>query len=214
MRQSVGEVEAALPQPQTQPPAPTKKRSAGLAIGATAAVVVIGGLLLMKSHSTSQAPVAATPSPPAVAATAPAPSPPTPTLPTTGRLQLHIEGGPADRISLDGREIARATSAVDFGEVSPGAHLVAIEAAGRDTQQSPVTVTAGAPTMLSVALKPRSVQPPSHAGARRPSSLHPAGLVEDAASGKPAASEARPPVTKHSRAEEHGLMDENPFRKQ
>jgi hypothetical protein len=57
------------------------------------------------------------------------------------------------------------------------------------------------------------VQPPSHAGARRPSPLHPAGLVEDTASNKPDAPQARPAV-KHSRAEEHGLMDENPFRKQ
>jgi serine/threonine protein kinase len=207
MRQSVGEI-AALPQPQTQAQA-KKKRNTGLAVGATAAVVVLGGFLLMKSHSTRQEPAAApasvaTSAPPApVAAT---PSPPAP----TGRLQLHVEGGPADRISLDGREVARATSVVDFGEVSPGAHFVSIEAAGRETQQRPVTVTAGAPMALTVALKPL-VQPP-HPGARRPSSLHPAGLVEAPAAGTPPAP-ARP-APKHSRAEEHGLMDENPFRKQ
>jgi serine/threonine protein kinase len=213
MRQSVGELEALPPTP-TQ--AQAKKRKAGLAIGATAAVVMIGGILLMKSHSTPQEPTAA----PGPVATSQSPPPAavatTPSLPnplSTGRLQLHIEGGPADRISLDGREIARATSAVDFGEVSPGAHLVSIEAAGRDPQQSPVTVTAGAPTVLSVALKPAPAQPPPHSGARRQSSLHPAGLVESSASSKPDAPQVRPAV-RHSRAEEHGLMDENPFRKQ
>ncbi len=202
MRQSVGEIEAAMP-PQTQPPTQTKKRSAGLAIGVTAAVVVIGGLLLMKSHSTPQeptaapAPIAATPSPPPPAVATP-PSPP-----TTGRLQLRIEGGPADRISLDGREIARATSTVDFGEVSPGAHFVSIEAAGRDTQQSPgdrhgrradgvvgrAQAGAGATDAAGGSAATVSTSP-----GRSWSRTHP----------KKARHRGAPPVTKHSRAEEHG----------
>jgi eukaryotic-like serine/threonine-protein kinase len=208
MRQSVGELAAAPRSEEALPPPQAKKRGVGLAIAASAALVVIGGFVLMKGHSTPREP-AATTAPAATASSPPpaaaSPSPPSPV--STGRLQLHIAGGPADRISLDGREIARATSTVDFGEVSPGAHLVSIEAAGRDTQQSPVTVTAGAPTVLSIALKP-----PPRVGSRR-SSLHPANLVEDPASSKTDAPQVVRPA-KHSRAEEHGLMDENPFRKQ
>jgi hypothetical protein len=204
MRQSVGELAAAPLSEEALPPSQVKKRGVGLAIAATAAVVVIGGFVLMKGHSTPRE-LAAPTAPAATVSNAP-PVAASPSPVSTGRLQLHIEGGPADRISLDGREIARATSTVDFGEVSPGAHLVSIEAAGRDTQQSPVTITAGTPTVLSLALKP-----PPRASTRR-SSLHPANLVEDAASSKTDAPQVRP--AKHSRAEEHGLMDENPFRKQ
>jgi len=105
MSQSVGQVVV------TAPPAPSRKR-AGLVVGATALVVVIGGVVLSRSRSEPPAPAPVPTVAPAPVATAPAP-------PTTGRLQLHVEGGPADKVSLDGKEIARATSAVDFGGVDP-----------------------------------------------------------------------------------------------
>ena len=133
-----------------------------------------------------------------------------PQAPTTGRLQLHVEGGPADKVSLDGNEVARATSAVDFGEVALGAHFVTIEATGRDTQNTPVTVAAGAPTVLSVVLKAAAEpQPPPHGALRR-------AAAHAAAPGHPttgADSPGAPAPVKRTRAEEHGLMDENPFRK-
>ena len=141
---------------------------------------------------------------------APPPVATAPPLPTTARLQLRIEGGPADRISLDGHEFARAVSAVDFGEVAAGAHLVTIEAAGRETQNSPVTLAGGAPATLSVALG-RAVEQP-RPGSRRQQTARASGLLRAADSEGPA-TPAHAPTTKHSRAEEHGLMDENPFRK-
>ena len=136
MGQSIGEV--------VVPPARAGKRGAALAAaGAAALVVVVAGFLLTRNSSTTRAPAAS-----------PAPAPPRQSPrrrrrpPTTGHLQLRIEGGPADRVSLDGHEIARAVSVVDFGEVAAGAHLVTIEAAGRETQNSPVTIMAGAPATL------------------------------------------------------------------
>ncbi len=126
--------------------------------------------------------------------------------PTTGRLQLHIEGGPADRVSLDGHEVARTVSVVDFGEVMAGTHLVTIEAAGRETQNSSVTITGGAPATLSISLPP-AAEPP-RPGPRRPPA-HASGLVR-AADTESAGAPAHAPANKHSRAEEHGLMDENP----
>ena len=206
MGQSVGEV--------SLPPPPAKKRGAALAAaGAAALVVVVGGVLLTRTRSTTGSTTGATThelaaspgSMPSPVATAPKPP-----LPTTARLQLRIEGGPADRVSLDGHEFARAVSAVDFGEVAAGAHLVTIEAAGRETQNSPVTLAGGAPATLSVALG-RAVEPP-RPGSRRQQTARASGLVRAADSEGPA-TPAHAPTTKHSRAEEHGLMDENPFRK-
>ncbi len=127
-----------------------QRKRAGLVIGATALVVVAGGVLLSRSSSEPPTPTQA-----AAPVAAPAPVATAPRPPTTGRLQLRVEGGPADRVSLDGKEFAHATSAVDFGEVAPGAHLVTIEAAGRDTQNTPVTVAAGAPTVLSIVAQDR-----------------------------------------------------------
>jgi serine/threonine-protein kinase len=195
MGQSIGEVVVA--------PARAGKRGTALAAaGAAALVVVVGGFLLARNSTTTRAP-AASPAPAAPVAAAPTPAP------TTGHLQLHIEGGPADRISLDGHEIARAVSAVDFGEVAAGAHLVTIDAAGRETQSRPVTITAGVAAALSVSLPPAAEAP--HPGGRRQTG-HASGLVR-AADTEAAGAPAHAPTTKHSRAEEHGLMDENPFRK-
>jgi len=200
MGQSIGEVVA--------PPerAPAGKRGVALAAaGAAALVVIVIGLSLTRGSSTIPAPAPATPP---VAAAPPPPRLPSPP-PTTGHLQLRIEGGPADRVSLDGHEVARAVSAFDFGEIAAGAHLVTVETAGRETKNSPVTVTAGGPATLSISLPPAVEQP--RPGARRPSA-HPPGLVrasDTEGSGAP----AHAPASKHSRAEEHGLMDENPFRK-
>jgi eukaryotic-like serine/threonine-protein kinase len=199
MSQSVGQVVV------TAPPAQSRKR-AGLVVGATALVVVAGGVVLSRSRSEPPAPAPPPVAAPASVATAPA-------QPATSRLQLHVQGGPADKVSLDGREIARTTSAVDFGEVALGAHFVTIEAAGREPQNTPVTVAPGAPTVLSVVLKPaEQPQPPPHGGfhraaARGPTPGHPATAAESP--GPPSA----PAPVKRTRAEEHGLMDENPFRK-
>ena len=196
MGQSIGEV--------VVPSARAGKRGAALvAAGAAALVVVVGGVLLTRSSSTTRIPVAA-PAPASPVATAPMPPPP-----TTGRLQLRIEGGPADRVSLDGHEIARAVSVVDFGEVAAGTHLVTIEAAGRGTQNSPVTINGGAPATLSMSLPP--VAERARPGSRR-QPVHASGLVR-AADTEGAGAPAHAPASKHSRAEEHGLMDENPFRK-
>ena len=194
MGQSIGEVVVA--------PARAGRRGAALlAAGAAALVVLVAGVLLTRNGSTTRVPVAPpAPAPPVAAA----PMPP----PTTGRLQLRIEGGPADRVSLDGHEVARAVNVVDFGEVAAGAHLVTIEAAGRGTQNSPVTITGGTPATLSVSL-PTAAEPP-HGTRREPG--HAAGLVR-AADTENAGAPTHPPANKHSRAEEHGLMDENPFRK-
>ena len=112
-------------------------------------------------------------------------------------------------MSLDGHEVARAVSVFDFGEVTIGAHLVTVEAAGRQTKNSPVTVTGGAPAMLSILLPPPAEQP--RPGARR-QTVHASGLVR-AADTEGTGAAAHAPANKHSRAEEHGLMDENPFRK-
>ncbi len=197
MGQSIGEVVVA--------PARAGKRGTALAAaGAAALVVVVGGFLLMRNSATTRAPVASpAPAPPVAAAPTPAPAP------TTAHLQLQIEGGPADRVSLDGHEIARAVSVVDFGEVAAGAHLVTIDAAGRETQNSPVTIIAGAPATLSVSLPP--VAEASHPGGHRQAG-HASGLVR-ASDTEAAGAPAHAPTIKHSRAEEHGLMDENPFRK-
>jgi hypothetical protein len=200
MGQSIGEV--------VVPTARAGKRGAALAAaGAAALVVVVGGFLLTRNSSTSRAP-AASPAPASPVAAAPMPPP----TPTTGRLQLRIEGGPADRVSLDGHEVARAVSVVDFGEVAAGAHLVTVDAAGRETQNSPVTITAGAPATLSVSLPP-AAGPPRPGTRRQP--VHASGLVRaaDTAVHTEGADAPAHPTTKHSRAEEHGLMDENPFRK-
>jgi len=205
MRQSVGQVVATG---TTVAPATNRKR-AGLVVGATALVVVLGGVLLSRSRS-------APPSPPPTPSAAPAPvaTAPQPPAPTTGRLQLHVEGGQADKVSLDGKEIARATSAVDFGEVALGAHFVTIEAVGRDTQNTPVTVAAGAPTVLSVVLKPAETpQSPPH-GALRRAVAHAPGHPPTAGAPAAATTPSTPPApVRRTRAEEHGLMDENPFRK-
>ncbi|HEX3903924.1 MAG TPA: protein kinase [Polyangia bacterium] len=196
MGQSIGEVVVSAPPPQP------RKRAKVVAAAGTALVVVVGGFLLTRSHSPAHEPgPAPLPAPPPVA-TAPQPPPP-----QTGRLELQIEGGPADRISLDGRELAHGVSAFDFGEVTPGAHLVTIEAAGRETQQTPVTVTRGAPTMLSIVLKPAA-----HAGTRRPGSRPTAAAHDGESNGALVPARAVSPP-KHSRAEEHGLMGDNPFRK-
>jgi len=198
MGQSIGEV--------VVPPSRAGKRGAALAVaGAVALVVVVAGVVLTRSSSTTRAP-AAPPAPPV--ATAPTPA----ATPTTGHLQLHIEGGPADRVSLDGHEIARTASVVDFGEVAAGAHLVTIEAAGRETQNSPVTITGGAPATLSISLP--AATPPRPGAHRQPG--HASGLVraaDTAAHTEGAGAPPHAPANKHSRAEEHGLMDENPFRK-
>jgi hypothetical protein len=132
------------------------------------------------------------------------------TMATTGQLRLQIAGGPADRISLDGREIARGVSTVDFGEVAPGPHLVSVEAAGRAVQNTPVNVVAGAPAMLTVALGP-AVEPAARPGARHAAFHPPAGAQGKATGGE--TEKLAPPPKKPSRAEEHGLIDENPFRK-
>ena len=197
MSQSVGQVVAPTPA--------TSRKRAGLVIGGTAVVVVVGGLLLTRSRPAPPTPVPAPVAAPAPVATAPQ-------APITGRLQLHVEGGPADKVSLDGKEIARATSAVDFGEVALGAHFVTIEATGRDTKNTPVTVAAGAPTVLSIALPPAQ-QPPPH-GALRRAAAHPAAPGHPAAATESPAAPAQPAPVRRTRAEEHGLMDENPFRKQ
>ena len=195
MGQSIGEVVVA--------PARAGKRGAALAAaGAAALVVVVGGFLLTRNSATTHAPAASpAPAPPVAAAPTPAP--------TTGHLQLQIEGGPADRVSLDGHEIARAVSVVDFGEIAAGAHLVTIDAAGRETQNRALTITAGAPATLSVSLPP-AAEAPHPGGHRQPGRA--SGLVR-AADTEAAGAPAHAPTPKHSRAEEHGLMDENPFRK-
>ncbi|HEY4395086.1 MAG TPA: serine/threonine-protein kinase [Polyangia bacterium] len=199
MSQSIGQVLV------TAPPATTPKR-AGLVIGATALVVLVGGAMLSRTRRASPPPEPPSTMSPVPGAAAPAP-------PTTGRLQLRVEGGPADKVSLDGKEVARATSAVDFGEVALGAHFVTIEAAGRDPQNTPVTVAAGAPTALSVVLKPAEApQPTPHGASRRttahaPTSGHPASAAESPTT------PALPAPVRRTRAEEHGLMDQNPFRK-
>ena len=194
MGQSIGEV-------VVRPARAGKRGVALVAAGGAALVVVVAGVLLMRNGPTTRVPAAA----PAPIAAAPTPPP----TPTTGRLQLRIAGGPADRVSLDGHEVARAVSVVDFGEVAAGAHLVTIEAAGRETQNSPVTITAGAPATLSVAL-PVGAETPRPGAHRQP--VHASGLVR-AADTEGAGAPAHAPANKHSRAEEHGLMDENPFRK-
>ncbi len=199
MSQSVGQVVAPAP-------AANRKR-AGLVIAGTALVVVAGGALLSRSRTEPPTP---TPAPAQVAAPAPVATAPKPA--TTGRLQLHVEGGPADRVSLDGKEFAHGTNAVDFGDVALGAHFVTVEAAGRDTQNTPVTVAAGAPTVLSIVLKPAE-QPPQHGVLRRAAAHPPAPGHPTAAGESPAPSPQSAPI-RRTRAEEHGLMDENPFRKQ
>jgi len=201
MGQSIGEV--------VVPPMRAGKRGVALAAaGAAALVVVVAGILLTRNSSTTRVP-AASPAPAPPVATAPQPPPTATPTPMTGRLQLRIEGGPADRVSLDGREVARAVSVVDFGEVAAGAHLVTTEAAGRETQNSPVTITGGAPATLSISLPP-AAEPPRPGSRRQP--VHGSGLVRAADTEGPGAP-AHAPTNKHSRAEEHGLMDENPFRK-
>jgi serine/threonine-protein kinase len=205
MGQSIGEVVV----PPASASAPGPRRGVALAVaGSATLIVVVVGFLLTRGGSTTHSPAAAAPSAPPgapVAATTAAAAPAT----TTGHLQLRIEGGPADRVSLDGREVARAVSVVDFGEVPAGAHLVIVEAAGRGPQISPVTVTAGAPATLAIALPP-AAEPPRPAARRQPA--HASGLVP-AADTEGTGAPAHPPASKHSRAEEHGLMDENPFRK-
>ncbi|HTB60743.1 MAG TPA: serine/threonine-protein kinase [Polyangia bacterium] len=201
MGQSIGEV-------VVRPPGAGKRSAALAAAGAVALVVVVAGVLLTRNGSTAHPPAASSPAPAPPVATAPQPQPATAT-PTTGHLQLHIGGGPADRVSLDGHEVAKAVSVVDFGEVAAGAHLVTIEAAGRETQNSPVTITGGAPATLSISL-PEAAAAPRPGGHRQP--VHGSGLVR-AADTEGAGAPAHAPTNKHSRAEEHGLMDENPFRK-
>jgi hypothetical protein len=194
MGQSIGEV--------IVPPQPAGKRGAAIAAaGGAALVVVVVGALLMRNGSAARTPEVA-PAPQA----APAPVAVAPKPPSTGHLQLRIGGGAADRVSLDGHEVARVVSVVDFGEIAAGAHLVSIEAAGRETQNSSVTVLAGAPTMLAVSLGPGADRQPPHPGVRRPVA-HAAGPQAPAAPTRAAS------ANKPSRAEEHGLMDENPFRK-
>jgi eukaryotic-like serine/threonine-protein kinase len=204
MRQSVGQVVAT----GTNVAPPAGRKRAGLVVGATALVVVVGGVVLSRTRS---APPEPAPAP--VAAAAPVATALQPPAPTTGRLQLRVEGGPADKVSLDGMEVARATSTVDFGEVALGAHFVTIEAVGRDTQNTPVTVAAGAPTVLSVVLKPAEPsQPPPH-GALRRAVAHAPTPGHPATGGESPAAPIPPTPVRRTRAEEHGLMDENPFRK-
>jgi serine/threonine-protein kinase len=199
MGQSVGEV-------VVRPPAATRQR-AMLAVAGGALAVLGIGVVALKGHAPAPAaPAPVSPTPPPVAAAPPAATAP---KPLTGQLRLQVTGGPADRISLDGREIARGVSAVDFGEVAPGAHLVSIEAAGRAAQNTPVNVVAGAPATLTVALGPP--EPPASHPAARHAAFHPAAAHGTA--GGPEGEKMGPPPKKPSRAEEHGLVDENPFRK-
>ena len=203
MGQSIGEVVVA-------PARRAGRRGAVLAAaGAAALVVVVAGVLLTRNSSTTRTPA---PSSPAAGADQSPRRRRAEPPPTTGRLQLRIEGGPADRVSLDGHEVARAVSVVDFGEVPAGVHLVTIEAAGRGTQNSPVTITGGTPATLSISLPPPAETP--RPGTRR-QPVHASGLVRaaDTAAHTEGAGAPAHPATKHSRAEEHGLMDENPFRK-
>jgi hypothetical protein len=188
MGQSVGEVSL---------PAIPRRTRPGLIVGAVAlAVVVGGGALLLRARSTPTMNAVASPAPPPPALPPPAPA--------TGSLRLHIENGPADRITLDGRVVGYGMSDVAVGDLAPGSHQVRLEGAYREPQAAAVTIEPGAAASLTLSLPP-AVQPGS--------GLHRARLTTPAADDptRPPAA-GKPKVVKPSRAEEHGLMDANPFR--
>jgi hypothetical protein len=187
MGQSVGELSV--------PPRP-RRPVPGLVAGLVALAVVGGGLALLRARSTPAVTTVATPAP----APAPAAVPPAP--PATGRLRLHVDNGPSDRILVDGRVVGYGLSDVEVGDLAPGPHQVRLEGAYRPPQAAAVVVTAGAAASLTISLPP-AVQAGVAAHRTRPT----VSAADDQT--HPPAGKPKP---KPSRAEEHGLMDANPFR--
>jgi hypothetical protein len=190
MGQSVGEV---------MPPPRSRRAGPALAAGGVALALVVGVAILVRGRTTPAPPVE-----PAPAGAAPAPvHAAAPSPPATGRLRLHLDNGPADRILLDGREVGHATSDVEVGGLAVGPHQVTIEAPDRAPLSASVVIAGGVPADLTLALVP-----PQHAagGARR---VRPGASRAEAAA---AATDDNKPRSRPSRAEEHGLMDSNPFR--
>ncbi len=183
MGQSVGEV--------SLPPRP-RRAGPGLIVGAVALAVVVGGALLLRARSTPTVNVVALPA-----------APPPPAAPATGSLRLHVENGPADRITVDGRVVGYGLSDVAVGDLTPGSHQVRLEGAYRAPQAAAVTIEAGAAASLTLSLPP-AVQPAT--------GLHRAHLTAPSADEQTHPPAAEKPKAKPSRAEEHGLMDANPFR--
>jgi len=92
---------------------------------------------------------------------------------------------------------------VAVGALAPGAHQVRLEGAYRPPQAAAVTIEPGGAASLTLSLPP-AVQP----GPAAPHRARPTVSAADDTH-PPAAAKPKP---KPSRAEEHGLMDANPFR--
>ncbi len=191
MGQSIGEV--------MLPPRP-RRAAPALAAAGVALAVVLGGAVVLRGRATPSNP--AEPAPPRTPPLAAAPPPAAPAPPASGRLHLHVDNGPADRILVDGRPVGSATSDVDVADLAVGPHQVTIEAADRPPQAASVLIAPGASAALTLSLSQRLPT----AGTRRTRS---AGGHAESSPVPPG--EGRPRI-KPSRAEEHGLMDSNPFR--
>jgi len=194
MGQSVGEL--------SLPPRP-RRVGPGLVVGGVALVVVIGGATLFHSRSAPTVNALAAPPPPGQEPVVNAPPVQPQAAPATGALRLHIENGPADRVLVDGRLIGHGLSDAQVSDLAPGSHQVRLEGAYRPPQTAAVTIEAGASASLTLTLAP-----PVESGASSHRN-HPAVSAADDQTRPPPAAK---PKAKPSRAEEHGLMDANPFR--
>jgi serine/threonine-protein kinase len=193
MGQSVGEL--------SLPPRP-RRGAPMLVVGGVALAVVVGGALLLHARSRSAVSTVASPAPPPREPVV-TPPPAQPPAPATGRLRLHIDNGPSDRIVVDGKVVGYGMSDVEVGDLAPGSHQVRLEGAYRPPQAAAFTVAAGAAASLTLSL------PPTVPAGGAPHRARPTVSAEDEQTHPPAVAKPKP---KPSRAEEHGLMDSNPFR--
>jgi serine/threonine-protein kinase len=127
------------------------------------------GVVAMRTHPRSPAPVAA-PAP------APAPTPPVvepPPRPTAATVQVSLE--PAGRVYLDGK-LAGSGAAVTIAGVPFGAHTLRGEAGGYLPEER--TVTVDEPVAVAIALKPRRPARKPAAPTRHPRPTHKEADVE------------------------------------
>jgi serine/threonine-protein kinase len=193
-----------------------------LGTGLSVAALALGGLLIQRSPSR----------PPTTRPTGPAPvSAAKPAAP--GRASISIQNGPDNRVLLDGREIAHGQTSVELSPLAAGSlHHLVVEAPGRRRFEKDFVVEEGSSIEIPALLESEEVSPPAAAGASKTRSTAgskagrtppaplgrasvPAAVPPEPAEPTPTPSKpAQRPHTPHpTRAQERGLLEDNPLRR-